>query len=267
MRLPAAALILALAATLTYGQTPDSEAKPQEALQAEVIHVTTLTGDSFDRLVNMLRVFKVSIQADSQLRTIVVYAPKDVVAQMKRVVAELDTPGSEAAIGRNIEMTLTLLRCSTKESSGGKLPDDMELVAKQLRAATPYKDIQLWDTIPLRLQEGKETTETMQLPGLVDPITHERTLLSLQFSPETATHKGDKWSVRFRRASMEFNMPMLTGTFQGKDGASSPQYTYQRLGLNTSGDFVAGQKTVLGKISGSESDSAIFAVISLKVLE
>src|SRR3569833_3193281 len=150
MRLRAAALILAFATTLTYGQTPASEAKPQEeALQAEVIHETTLTGDSFDRLENMLRVFKVSIQADSHLRTIVVYAPKDVVTQMKRVVAELDTPGSEAAIGRNIEMTLTLLRGSQKASgTDAKLPDDMESVAKQLRAATQYKEIQLWDLFP-----------------------------------------------------------------------------------------------------------------------
>lgn len=262
MRLRAAALILALAATLTYGQTPDSEAKPQEALQAEVIHVTTLTGDSFDRLVNMLRVFKVSIQADSQLRTIVVYAPKDVVAQMKAVVAELDTPGSEAAIGRNIEMTLTLLRCSQKPASDTKLPDDMESVAKQLRAATQYKDIQLWDTIPIRLQEGRDTTETMQLPGSPSAV-NQPTTLSLWFTPEAATRKGEKWSVRFRRASMDFSIPIVTGNL--RDG--STQYSFQKVGLNTAGDFLEGQKTVLGKISGGDSDTTIFAVISLKVLQ
>jgi hypothetical protein len=267
MRLRAAALILALAATLTYGQTPASEAKPQEALQAEVIHVTTLTGDSFDRLVRMLGVFNVRIQADSQLRTIVVYAPKDVVTQIKRVVAELDTPGSDAAIGRNIEMTLTLLRCSTKEGTGAKLPAEIEPVAKQLRAATQYKDIQLWDTIPLRLQEGKETTETMQLPGPADPLMHKPTVVSLRFNPDTATHKGDKWSVRFRRASMDFKIPVITGTFKNNDGSESPQFSYQDLGLDTAGDFLEGQKIVLGKVSGLDNDSAIFVVISVKVLE
>ncbi|HXE62893.1 MAG TPA: hypothetical protein VN519_05100 [Bryobacteraceae bacterium] len=263
MRLRAAALILALAATLTYGQTPAAEAPPQEALQAEVIHVTTLTGDAFDRLVNLLSVFKASIRSDTQLRTIVVYAPKDVVAQMRRVVAELDTPGSDAAIGRNIEMTLTLLRCSQKPSSDTKLPADLEPVAKQLRAATQYKDIQLWDTIPLRLQEGKDTTETMQLPGSTGTANQAPTTVSLWFTTEAATRKGDKWSVRFRRASMDFRIPIITGTF--KDG-SGPQYSYQNVGLNTAGDFLEGQKTVLGKISGADSDTTIFAVISLKVL-
>ncbi|HVW11174.1 MAG TPA: hypothetical protein VHC90_21460 [Bryobacteraceae bacterium] len=265
MRLCAAALILVLAASFTYGQAPANETTTQEPLEAAVIHVNTLTGDSFDRLVNLLRVFKASVQADSQLRTIVVYAPKDVVAQMKRVIAELDTPGSDAAIGRNIEMTLTLLRCSQKApASGAKLPDDMESVAKQLRAATQYKDIQLWDTIPLRLQEGKETSETMELPGTADPLLHQPTVVSLRLDPEAATRKGEGWSVRFRRVSLDFRIPVVTGTFS--DG-SKPQFTYQNVGLDTSGDFVEGQKTVLGKISGVESDSTIFAVVSLKVLQ
>ena len=56
--------------------------------------------------------------ADKNLRTIVVYAPKDVVEQMRKVVAELDRPGSEAAIGRNIEMTMTFLKCSTQACVG-----------------------------------------------------------------------------------------------------------------------------------------------------
>jgi hypothetical protein len=37
--------------------------------------------------------------------------------------------------------------------------------------------------------------------------------------------------------------------------------------LNTSGDFMEGQKTVLGKVSGTEVDTAIFVVITFKVLD
>jgi hypothetical protein len=254
MRLRAAALILALAATLTYGQTPAAEAKPQEPLEAEVIHVRTLTGDSFDRLVNLLMVFNEKVRADTQLRTIVVYAPKEVVAQMKRIVAELDTPGSEAAIGRNIEMTMTLLQCSTKESTGVKLPGDIEPVAKQLRAATQYKDIKVWDVIPLRLQEGRDTTSDMQL----STGTPRQAILNIRISPEAATRKNQTWSVRFRHLNLSLKIPV-----QMENGS----FSWQDVGLNTSGDFLEGQKTVLGKVSGLDSDSAIFFVISLKVLE
>src|SRR5580704_6579267 len=97
MRLTAIVMTVALAANFAYGQNTPAEAKPQQAshenLEAEVIHVKTLTGDSFNRLANLLQVFPAQIRADANLRTIIVYAPKDVVTQMRRVVAELDTPG------------------------------------------------------------------------------------------------------------------------------------------------------------------------------
>src|SRR5689334_13566863 len=78
-------------------ETKPAEIKAGEPRESVIIPVTTLTGDSFTRLVRMLTVFGVQISADDKLRTILVYAPKDVVAQIQKVVAELDRPGSEAA--------------------------------------------------------------------------------------------------------------------------------------------------------------------------
>lgn len=258
MRLNKILIVAAMAASLVWGQAPAPDTRAQEpsteGYEAKVIHVKTLTGDSFSRLRNMLQVFKVGVTGDENLRTIIVYGPKDVVAQVEKVVAELDTPGSEAAIGRNIEMTMTLLRCSTKEGSGAKLPADIEPVAKQLRAATQYKDIDVWDVIPMRLQEGKQSTENMQLAtGSEHP-----SILNIRITPESASRKGQTWSVRFSRLDLDFRVPFATG----KDA-----FNYQDVGLSTSGDFLEGQKTVIGKVSGLESDSAIFVVISLKVLE
>src|ERR1700735_5650925 len=123
-----------------------AEAPKKEPFEAESIPVKTLTGDSFDRLMNLLSVFGAQVKGSATLRTIVVYAPKDVVAQMRRVVEQLDQPGSEAAIGSTTDMTLTLLLFSTNPPAADApaLPPDMESVGKQLRSATQYKDIQLW---------------------------------------------------------------------------------------------------------------------------
>src|SRR5437763_8232064 len=153
-------LTVLIATTLLHSQEKLAEQK-QDSMEAVLIPVKTLSGDSFNRLAKMLGVFNVSYIADDKLRTIVVYAPKDVVEQMRRLVSELDRPGSEAAIGRNIDMTLSFLRCSVNTSAESHpLPQDLESVAKQLRAATQYKDVQLWDIVPLHLQEGKETHQT-----------------------------------------------------------------------------------------------------------
>ena len=255
--------ILLIAAGLAFAQDKPAEPKPdnpaetkKEPFEAEIIPVKTLTGDSFDRLMNLLSVFNAQVKGSATLRTIVVYAPKDVVAQMRRVVEQLDQPGSEAAIGRNIDMTLTLLRCSTKPPAADApaLPPDMESVGKQLRNATQYKDIQLWDVLPLRVQEGKDTKESLRLPGANSGLP---ALTDITIHPEAVYRKDQGRYVRFANVRLDLRLPSGPAN-------SAP---YLDFGLHTSGDFMEGQKTVLGKISNTGEDEAIFAVITLKVLD
>jgi hypothetical protein len=187
---------------------------------------------------------------------------------MRKVVEQLDQPGSEAAIGRNIDMTLAFLRCSTKPpAQPSTIPADLEPVARQLRAATQCKDVQLWDTLPLRLQEGKETRETLRLPNaLPDIFKGVRPLAkgTITIRPEGVTRKDQGRYVRFSLVRVDFQMPYATGCF-GAD--QSCQFSFVDLGLTTSGDFMEGQKTVLGKVTGADDETSIFVVISLKVLD
>jgi hypothetical protein len=229
---------------------------PTPDYDAVIIPVKTLTGDSFERMVRLLNVFQARMQADDKLRSIVVYAPRDVVDKIRKIVAELDQPGSEAAIGRNIEMTLTFLRASTKvPAQPSVLPADMEAVAKQLRAATQYKDIQFWDMVPLHLQEGKDTQESLRLPAIPGlSIPGLSSNVQMQIHPDGTTRKDQGRYVRFSRLQFAFS---FRGTGQGN----------MDVNFTTSGDFMEGQKTVLGKVSGTDDDSAIFVVISLKVLD
>jgi len=252
-------LITLIAATLTFAQEKPAENRPPANSEAEVIQVKTLTGDSFNRLLQLLQVFHADIRGDNQLRTIVVYAPKDVITQVRRVVDQLDRPGSEAAIGKSIEMTLTLLRCSPKPPAvGNTLPPEMEAVARQLRSATQYKDIQMWDVIPLRLQEGTDTLESLRLPGA--GTSGQPTTANITMHPEATFRKDQSRMVRFSRVEIDLRVPTPSLNI-------AQQFTFNNYNLRTSGDFGEGQKTVLGKISGTGEDEAIFAVITLKVLD
>ena len=237
------------------------EAKPQN-YDAAIISVKTLTGDSFDRLSRLLGVFNVRFVADEKLRTIVVYAPKDVVEKMRKVVEQLDQPGSEAAIGRNIDMTLAFLRCSTKAPAqpSAQLPADLEPVARQLRAATQCKDVELWETLPLRLQEGKDTTESLRLPNNSTDLKFAQIFGQITIKPDGVTRKDQSRYVRFSKLRINFRLPYATS-------AGGSQYNYTDVGFATSGDFMEGQKTVLGKVSGTDDETSIFVVISLKVLD
>lgn len=264
-------LILLLLSGLVLGQDNPAPKPDQEKAQAdagheprvaEIIQVKTLNGDAFDRLLTLLSVFPAQFKGDSQMRTILVYGSKDVVAQMRRVVEELDRPGSEAAIGRNIDATITLLRCSAKAPAAPEaLPPDMESVARQLRTTMQCKDVQLWDVVPMRLQEGKEATERLRLPGELAEGYFGRATFTIR--PDAVYRKDQGRYVRFGKVQLDFQVPYVTGAFPG----GNKQFGYSDLSLHTSGDFMEGQKTVLGKVSGASDEDSVFAVITLKVLD
>ncbi|MDE3194933.1 MAG: hypothetical protein KGN84_01210 [Acidobacteriota bacterium] len=251
-------LTLLFAAGLLFAQEKAPEpAAPAGPREAAIIQVKTLTGDSFDRLIRILSVFGVPYKGDSQLRTIVVYAPKDVVDQMRHVVEQLDQPGSEAAIGRNIDMTLTLLHCGgTARQSEDAVPSDTEAVLKQIRATTTCKDPRLWDTIPVRLQEGKRSSFETRLPGPAG--NNQRAIVNIAMQPDAVYRKDQARYIRFAGVTIELKVPITTG---------SNSWSWQNLSINTAGDFREGQKTVLGKVSGTGDDDSVFAVIALKVLD
>lgn len=247
------------AAILSLGLLPAQEKPAAEPWESAIIHVKTLDGDSFTRLVRMLKVFGANTEADDHLRTIVVYGRPDVIAQMRHVVGELDRPGSEAALGRNLEMTLTFLRCSTKASmSAQPLPPDIEAAARQLRSIMQYKDVELWDVLPLHLQEGKDTSETLQLPRTDPSSDGPPPTASIGIRPESIYRKDQTRYVRLTTLNISMRIPYR----------SAPSaWSFADISLRTAGDFAEGQKTILGKLSGVEDGSAIFVIVTVKVLD
>ena len=112
------AAIFSATILLAQEKAPEAKETKQGNPEAVIIPVKTLSGDSFNRLAKMLGVFGVRYVADDKLRTILVYAPPDVVKQIRRVVEELDRPGSEAAIGHNIEMTYGVSAMQCEAAAG-----------------------------------------------------------------------------------------------------------------------------------------------------
>lgn len=227
--------------------------------EAVVIPVKSLTGDSFSRLVKLLTVFNARFTSDDKLRIIVIYAPKDIVAQMRKVIADLDRPGSLAAIGRNIDMVMSFLKCSTKTASSmASLPADLEAVGKQLRIATTCKDVQLWETLPLHLQEGKESSQTARVPVTLPDVTGAGAVLQVRLMPDSVVVKDTGRYVRFERLMIDMRIPVLVNKSTGA-------YNMQEIGFHTSGEFKEGQKSVIGKMPGVDEDTSVFVVISVKV--
>ena len=267
-------IIAMVATTLAYGQAKPEDAKPvepkPESWEAANIPVKTLTSeDSFNRLLRLLNIFSSNARyaGDSQLKTISVYGPKQVVDQIRHIIQDLDKPGTEAAIGRNMDMTMTFLKCSNKPAATPTvLSADMEPVARQLRAASLCKDVQIWDYVPLHLQEGKDSSEDMQLPGTFSRNPGASARAEIRIHPDSVYTKASGRFVRFGKLQVSFRIPVASSS-PNSDSNVHTQFTYSQVGINTAGDFLEGQKTVLGKLSGMEEEGAIFVVIALKVLD
>ncbi len=261
MKIMRLAILLAAGAM---GYAAQEKTAPNEAnFESAVIPVKSLTGDSFKRLVSMLEVFRNSarVSADDRLRIVVVYGPGPTIAQMRKVVAELDKPGSEASVGRNIELEMTFLRCGGGEGQvRGPMTPAMEAVAKQLRAASLCKDVQVWDTMPMQLQEGKQASADTTLPVITPNEQAARPMVQTVVQVESVISKPSGRFVRFDKFNVQLRIP-----YTAKNFPSSVQYF--STGLVTSGEFKEGQKTVLGKISGSEPDGPVFVVVSFKLSE
>jgi hypothetical protein len=260
MRLPI--LLFTAVALLAQDKAPDktpdktadaAPAAPGQSNEAAIIPVKNLVGDSFNRLLNLLGVFNARYRGDADLGTIVVYGPHDVVAQMKQVIAELDKPGSVANLGHNIEMTLTFLRCSAPAAPGSEsLPSDMQSVVKQLRATVSCPTAQVWDTVPMRLQEGKDALGNLDLPR-PNPNMKKSSVV-IRMRPDAVFRREQARYVRFSRVDVTFR-------------STEPDGRISDFSVNTAGDFMEGQKTVLGKVSGLNGEESIYSVIALKVLD
>jgi hypothetical protein len=260
MRLPI--LFFTAVTLLAQNKAPDKAADktpevmplvPSGSNEAVIIPVKNLVGDSFQRLLNLLSVFNARYKGDADLGTIVVYAPHDVVTQMKRVIEELDKPGSVANLGHNIEMTLTFLRCSPSGASGSEaLPTEMQSVVKQLRATVPCALAQVWDTVPMRLQEGKEASGNLQLPQ-PNPNMKKASVV-IRMRPDAVFRREQARYVRFSRVDLTFRSTEADGRISD-------------FSVNTAGDFMESQRTVLGKVSGLNGEDSIYSVIALKVLD
>src|SRR5262249_3190830 len=130
-----------------------------------------------------------------------------------------------------------------------------------------------WDIIPLHLQEGKDAEQNVRLPAAVAGMQGMYATGEVRIRAEAVIRKDTGRYVRFDRLAIRFRIPQVTGTFQpgvggqGTNPLLNTQFTYIDVGLNTAGDFKEDQKTVLGKISGIDDESAIFVVIALKVLD
>ena len=258
-------LCLTICPILLWPQTPPEPPTP------EVTKIVRVHNARPERLAEMVRGVPATIHANDALKAIVIRGKPADVATLEQTIRELDT-ASTTLSSRNVELMVYLVSGSsalpTSSTPAEKLTA-LTPVVKQLRAIFPYHDYQLLSTMLLRSGEGSKTSSNGLLKPFQDVPGTYPSVYSIQYdsatvSPEEANPTIHLEHFRFdTRISIAAAAPTTTTT--GTPYATTQFQTFS-IGIQTDVDLQEGQKVVVGKANIESTDSAVFVILSAKLV-
>lgn len=250
----------ALCPALVLAQAPKADA-PQPERITKVIRVRN---GSATQLAYLARNgMPVMTEGDNVLKAVVISGKPSDVAEVERTLRELDAipPVSVApSDSRDIELTVYVVEGSDKSVSP---PAEEKLttiapVLKQLRSIFPYKSYQLLSTMLLRSGQGRKALTRGLMKGLANtPDFSSYPSLYVVRYEAASISMGQSPLIHLASFDFNANVPVkLTGT---------QMQTYE-VGIQMDIDLKEGEKVVVGKSNIESNDSALFIVLSAKLV-
>jgi hypothetical protein len=176
------------------------------------------------------------------------------VASAEQTIRELDVP-SNVLTPKDIEVIVSVIGASSGSDlpSGQEMPEGMAPVVKQLRAIFPYKNYQLLSSMLLRSKEGTKAESKGNMKG---------------FGTAGNSQVPGEYTVVYDDASVssEQGKPVIhLRKFQFFTQAWTANRVFQ-IGTATDVDLHEGQKTVVGKANVESNDSALFVVLTARLV-
>ncbi len=199
----------------------------------------------------------VSAAADNALQAIVLTGNSADVSAVEQMVKELDTA---AAASRDFELTIWAIGGSNDSDSApeGQIPESIASVVKQLRAIFPYKTYDLLSTMLIRSREGTRAGNDGVMHALTKaPAAPFPSTYSVNYSDSTVSTDDGTAMVHLRDFRFITRMPVGSGS----------QWQLKEVSINTDVDLRDGQKVVVGKSNVGSSDSALFVVLSARLVQ
>ncbi len=199
----------------------------------------------------------VNVQADNALQAIVLRGKASDVATVEQMVKELDTA---AASTRDFELTIWAIGGSNDTDSApeGQMPESIAPAVKQLRAIFPYKNYEVLSTMLIRSREGTKAGN--------DGVMHAFSKVSNALIPSryTVVYGDSTLSQEDRTTLIHLHdFRFITHVPVG----SGSQWQNEDVSINTDVDLHEGQKIVVGKANVGNSDSALFIVLSARLVQ
>ncbi|MGA8027337.1 MAG: hypothetical protein WB992_09325 [Bryobacteraceae bacterium] len=240
----AAVLTLAFWGALSFAQT-DADSSKEHPLR--VTKVVRLNYVSPHVIVDLLSPGNpAAVVGDNALKAVVIKGEASVVAATEQAIKELDV---QQAKDSDIEVTVYVIGATSKSQSQTPPPKAIEPVVKQLQGIFPYENYELMDTMLIRSREGRPASTTGMIKNLGSSQDIIKTY-SITYDVASNPSQADPHSIRFERFVFHAN-----------------ESTGSSVGFDTDFDIHEGQKVVVGKTNVDAGDSALFVVLTARVLE
>ncbi len=201
-------------------------------------------------------------QWDDSLGAIVLKGPPSAVESVEQTIRELDVPSSSSP-SKDVEITVSVIGASNRPEllPQGEVPDSLTAVVKQLRAVFPYKNYQLLSSMLMRSREGTKAENQGIMQGFSGANSSYPSPYNLVYEEANVTSLDGKPMIHLR------NFRFFNHARVPVNGSDSSQYTMSDVGLLTDVDLREGQKVVVGKANMENSDSALFVILSARLVE
>ncbi len=184
------------------------------------------------------------VVGDNGLKAVVVKGQPADVAMAEQAIKELDVaPAGESA--KDVEVTVYVLGATNKSQSSSPAPKEIQPVIKQLESIFPYGSYQLLDTVLIRSREGKNAATTGVMKNFPGPADSPSNGYMVAYSVPARLSEGPERLIRL----------------------DNFHFSTHGVDIHTDLDVREGQKVVVGNSNVEGGDSALFVVVSAKVLE
>ena len=194
-----------------------------------------------------------SVVASQDNDHIVLSGTKEAVAGFEEIIKQLDVPLSKL----NVEVTVYMITASA-QTGASNLPPGLDPVVAQLKNVFTYKSFHLLDSFILRSRSGDHGETSGFLPA-AGPNVPANTKTTYQFRYNRVTvDGGNEHLIRLDGLRLSLQMPIAD---------SKGQFMFKEASIFTDVDVPEGKKVVVGKTTAEGADSALFLVISAKVVD
>jgi type II secretory pathway component GspD/PulD (secretin) len=206
----------------------------------------------------------VMVTADNTLGVVVLKGKPEDVATAEQTIKELDVPPAAFSTANDIELIVYLIGGSNNSTATSDTTlAAVQPVIKQLSVIFPYTNYELLSTMLLRSQQGKATESLGILNYKLSPEASKHPA-AYGIAYHSASVSSDKAKPVIHLEGFRFNaqMGVASGSIQ-----NATQYQMVDIGTKSDLDLREGQKVVIGKTDVATDGSAIFIVLTAKLVD